>query len=74
MFQPTPLRCKYITAILYLLAVQKPIKLPHKIFFVDFPCVENSTGPGGFMVCVSIFMTRASKCLTESNFYGEVRN
>ena len=29
-------------------------KKKKKKLFVDFPWVETSTGPGGFMICVSI--------------------
>ena len=38
--------------------------------FVTFPWVETSTGPGGFMVCVCIFMRGAPEGSTESSFYG----
>ena len=37
-------------------------------FFVAFPWVETSTGPGGFMICVFINMTGTPEGSTESGF------
>ena len=38
-----------------------------KNFFVAFPWVETSTGPGGFMICV-YYMTGTPEGSTESGF------
>ena len=37
-------------------------------FFVAFPLVETSTGPGGFMICVFNNMTGTPEGSTESGF------
>ena len=44
------------------------------VFFVAFPWVETSTGPGGFMICVFISMTGTPEGSTESVFFGEAVN
>ena len=43
-----------------------------KNFFVAFPWVETSTGPGGFMICV--LYDGNSRWLNRMWFYGEARN
>ena len=40
--------------------------------FVPFPWVESSTGPGGFMICVFIYMTGTTEGSTESGFMEEL--
>ena len=50
-------------------------QLAHQIKkrIVAFPCVETSTGPGGFMICVFIIW-RNSRRLNRKWFYGEAGN
>ena len=47
---------------------------PGFVFFVAFPWVETSTGPGGFMICVFIIYDGNSRRLNRKWFYGEAGN
>ena len=45
-----------------------------KFFFVAFPWVETSTGPGGFMICVCLIYDGNSRRLNRKWFYREAGN